>query len=105
MSRLPIGDLGAGQIVRSNGIALVGVTIGEGLAIEGNTLKAVGGGGGGGPGGPGEGGQPGPPGPQGIPGPPGTPGPPGPAAVFGNIDGGHSDTIYGGTFPLDCGGS
>lgn len=105
MSRLPIGDLGSGQIVRSNGIALVGLKIGEGLEVVGNTLVARGGTG---TGGPGSGGQPGPPGPPGLPGPsgpPGATGPPGADAVFGNIDGGHSDSIYGGTTPLDCGGA
>jgi len=41
MSRLPIGDLGSGQIVVSNGIALVGLNVGTGLEISGNTLKTT----------------------------------------------------------------
>lgn len=39
MSKLPIGDLGPGQILRSNGIALVGLKIGSGLEVDGNTLR------------------------------------------------------------------
>lgn len=39
MSKLPIGDLGPGQIVRSNGIALVGLKIGFGLEVEGNSIR------------------------------------------------------------------
>lgn len=41
MSRLPIGNLGPGQLVRSNGINLVGLTIGSGLEVSGNTLIAT----------------------------------------------------------------
>lgn len=78
MSRLPIGDLGPGQIVRSNGIALVGLKIGAGLEVVGSTLNVAGSSGGGGVG------TPGPVGPPGIQGPAGSPGatgPPGPAGI------------------------
>lgn len=44
----------------------------------------------------------GPPGPQGNPGPVG---PQGPTVYVGNIDGGLSNSVYGGTFTIDGGDS
>lgn len=39
MSQLPIRELGPGQLVRSDGIALVGLKIGNGLVVSDNTLS------------------------------------------------------------------
>lgn len=41
MSQLPIRELGPGQLVRSNGIELVGLNIGNGLVISENTLRTA----------------------------------------------------------------
>lgn len=48
-----------------------------------------------------------PPGPAGSAGPMGPAGPPGADGISGdgNIDGGHSDSVYGGTPLIDGGGS
>lgn len=96
MSRLPIGEIAPGQLVRSNGIQLEGLIIGEGLVVEGRTIKATGGSGGGGPGTQGEKGEKGEPGERGRTGDTGATGPAGAdGGAFGIIDGGDADDVFG----------
>jgi hypothetical protein len=71
MSRFPTGDIGPGQIARFNGIHFVGLNIGSGLSVSGNTLTAAGIGGVGPTGPQGEQGEQGDPGPTGATGPAG----------------------------------
>lgn len=73
MSRLPIGQLAPGQIVRSNGILLEGLTIGDGLVVDGRTLRSSATGGAGTKGEKGEKGDKGDPGANGADGADGDP--------------------------------
>ena len=94
MIRFPTGDIGPGQIAKFNGIQFVGLSIGSGLSVKGNTLEAVSSGSTSGT--KGEKGDKGDKGERGDKGDDGAIGPAGlDGGVFGIIDGGDADDTFG----------